>query len=181
MMEELALHILDLMENSLAAGADCIKLRIIEDLAGNRMVIELIDNGRGMSEKEAEAALDPFFTTRTTRRVGLGLPLFKATAQQCGGSLTLISRPGEGTRVVVTLQLNHIDRPPLGNMGATIAAILGREEPPELHYYHRRGEKVLEFSSSWLKKHLGNIPVNLAPVLEWVQSYINQELEELRG
>lgn len=181
MMEELSLHILDLMENSLAAGADCIKLRIIEDPAGNRMVIELIDNGRGMSEKEAEAALDPFFTTRTTRRVGLGLPLFKATAQQCGGTLTLVSEPGQGTRVVAAMELKHIDRPPLGNMGATIAAILGREEPPELHYYHRRGPKSFKFSTPWLKKHLGDIPFNLAPVLEWVQSYINEELKGLHG
>lgn len=181
MMEELSLHILDLMENSLAAGASLLELKIIEDPAANWMVIELTDNGKGMSEGEAEAALDPFFTTHTTRRVGLGLPLFKATAQQCGGSLTLISQPGKGTRVVVTLELSHIDRPPLGDIGATIASILSREEPPEVYYYHQRGKKAFEFSTSWLKDQLGDVLINLAPVLKWVQSHINEGLKALHG
>ncbi|MGB9783032.1 MAG: ATP-binding protein [Moorellaceae bacterium] len=181
MMEELSLHVLDLMENSLAAGASFLELRIIEDPRTNRMVLELTDNGKGMSEEEAQAALNPFFTTRTTRRVGLGLSLFKATAEQCGGTLSLTSRPGKGTRVVVTLELDHVDRPPLGNMGATIAAVLGREELGELRYYHRRGDEVFEFSTSWLKQHLGNTPFNLAPVLQWVENYINRGIRALHG
>lgn len=181
MMEELSLHILDIMENSLAAGASFLKLKIFEDPQDNRMVIELADNGRGMNEKERETALDPFFTTRTTRRVGLGLSLLRATAEQCGGSLTLVSQPGEGTRVVVTLELNHIDRPPLGDMGATIASILSREEPLEVYYYHQRGKEAFEFSTSRLKEHLGDIPLNLPPVLKWVQSHINEGLKALYG
>lgn len=181
MMEELALHILDLMENSLAAGADRLVLDITEEPADNTMRIELLDNGRGMEEKAREMALDPFFTTRTTRRVGLGLPLFRATARQCGGDLFLISEPGKGTRVVVTLELNHIDRPPLGNMGATVAAVLGRKEQLELTYRHRRGQRVFEFSTSWLKKELGDVPLNLAPVLKWVEVYVNEGLKALYG
>ncbi|MCG0277480.1 MAG: ATP-binding protein [Thermanaeromonas sp.] len=181
MMEELALHILDIMENSLAAGASLLELTILEDPVANRMIIELTDNGRGMSEKERQAALDPFFTSRTTRRVGLGLSLLRATAEQCGGSLTLVSQPGKGTRVVVTLELNHIDRPPLGDMGATIASILSREDPPEVYYYHQRGKEAFEFSTSWLKEQLGDIPVNLAPVLKWVQSHIDEGLKALYG
>ncbi|MGI9950981.1 ATP-binding protein [Moorellaceae bacterium AZ2] len=180
-MEELALHLLDLMENSLAAGADRLELRIQEDLAANRMIIELMDDGRGMEEGEIEAALDPFFTTRASRRVGLGLPLFRATARQCGGDLTLSSRPGEGTRVVATFELNHIDRPPLGNMGATIAAVLGREVPVELYYRHQRGQEVFEFSTSRLREILGDIPFNLAPVLAWVRDFVNQGLQRLHG
>ncbi|HBT47221.1 MAG TPA: ATP-binding protein [Peptococcaceae bacterium] len=180
-MEELALHLLDLMENSLAAGACRLELKIREDIAANLMAIELVDDGRGMEEGEIKAALDPFFTTRTSRRVGLGLSLFRATARQCGGDLTLSSRPGAGTRVAVIMELNHVDRPPLGDMGATIAAALARELPLELYYRHERDGKVFEFSSTRLKEILGDIPFNLAPVLTWVRDFVNGGLQKLYG
>lgn len=180
-MEELALHILDLLENSLAAGAGRLELNITEDAAANRLIIEVADDGRGMNKEQAGAALDPFFTTRRTRRVGLGLPLLKSTAEQCEGSLTLASQPGKGTRVVATMALNHVDCPPLGNLGATIAAVLGGEEPPELLYRHRVNGKEFTFSTAWLKTHLGEVPLQMAPVLKWVQDYINRSITELHG
>ncbi|SMB98922.1 Histidine kinase-, DNA gyrase B-, and HSP90-like ATPase [Thermanaeromonas toyohensis ToBE] len=179
-MEELALHILDLMENSLAAGASVLELHIVEDKDAGQVYIELKDNGRGMKKEEAQGCLDPFFTTRKTRRVGLGLPLFRATAEACGGFLEVKSCPGEGTRVFVAMQLNHVDCPPLGDMGATIAAILSREEPVEIWYLHRVNEKEFTFSSKEVKTILGEIPLNLAPVLRWIKDYINEGLRRLQ-
>ncbi|CEP67939.1 Signal transduction histidine kinase, core [Moorella glycerini] len=180
-MEELALHILDLLENALAAGARQILITIEEDEDRDLLTIEVRDDGRGMGAETLQKALDPFYTTRTTRKVGLGLPLFQATAAQCGGNVTLESQPGQGTRVVATMKLSHPDLPPLGDMGATIAAALSREEPVELVYYHRRGPKEFHFSSAWLQLHLGEVPLNCGPVLDWVQRYINKGLAELYG
>lgn len=180
-MEELALHLLDLLENALAAGARHILIIIEEDAQGDRLTITVQDDGRGMEAEALEKALDPFYTTRTTRKVGLGLSLFQATAAGCEGNVTLQSRPGQGTRVVATMKLGHPDLPPLGDMGATIATALSREEPVELVYHHRRGLREFKFSSAWLQLHLGEVPLNCGPVLDWVQRYINKGLAELYG
>jgi anti-sigma regulatory factor (Ser/Thr protein kinase) len=180
-MEELALHLLDLLENALAAGARHILITIEEDSERDRLLVTVQDDGRGMEAAALEKALDPFYTTRTTRKAGLGLSLFQATAVQCDGTLTLESRPGQGTRVVAAMRLSHPDLPPLGDMGATIATALSREEPVELIYRHRRGRQEFQFSSAWLQLHLGEIPLNCGPVLDWVQRYINKGLAELYG
>ncbi|BCV21973.1 ATP-binding protein [Moorella sp. Hama-1] len=180
-MEELALHLLDLLENALAAGARHILITIEEDEKGDRLTITVQDDGRGMGTEALQKALDPFYTTRNTRKVGLGLSLFQATATQCDGALSLDSQPGQGTRAVATMRLSHPDLPPLGDMGATIATALSREEPVELVYHHRRGSREFKFSSAWLQLHLGEIPLNCGPVLDWVQRYINKGLAELYG
>ncbi|MGI9860201.1 ATP-binding protein [Moorella naiadis] len=180
-MEELALHLLDLLENALAAGARHILITIVEDAEGDRLTITVQDDGRGMGAAARQRAMDPFYTTRTTRKVGLGLSLFQATATQCDGALSLTSQPGQGTRVVATMRLSHPDLPPLGDMGATVAAALSREEPVEIVYQHRRGGREFQFSSAWLQLHLGEIPLNCGPVLDWVQRYINKGLAELYG
>jgi anti-sigma regulatory factor (Ser/Thr protein kinase) len=180
-MEELALHILDLLENALEAGARYIQVTVNEDAESDEISIEVQDDGHGMGAEALQKALDPFYTTRTTRRVGLGLSLLQATAVQCGGNLAVESRPGQGTRVEATMKLSHPDLPPLGDMGATIAAALSREEPVELVYHHRRGPKEFHFSSAWLQLHLGEVPLNCGPVLDWVQRYINKGVAELYG
>jgi anti-sigma regulatory factor (Ser/Thr protein kinase) len=178
-MEELALHILDLLENALGAGARRISIIINEDVDGDRLTIEVTDDGCGMDAATLEKVLDPFYTTRTTRKVGLGLSLFQATAAQCEGHVTVESWPGKGTKVLAVMKLSHLDLPPLGDMGATIAAALSREEEVELIYHHSRGSKELKFSSTWMQIHLGEIPLNCGPVLDWVQRYINKGLAEL--
>lgn len=180
-MDELALYILDLLENALTDGATRLELSIGEDPETNLLTVELVDNGRGMAPDQVRRATSAFYTTRTTRRVGLGLSLLKALAEQCGGTLALASEPGKGTRVLVTMRLDHLDRPPLGDMGASIAAALSRDVPPDLVYRHRRGTREFFFSSSWLKEFLGDVPVNLAPVLAWVKDYINDGLKKLAG
>ncbi|NLW07324.1 MAG: sensor histidine kinase [Clostridia bacterium] len=178
-MEELALHILDLVENALSAGARRISITIIEDVNKDRLTIEIKDDGCGMDAATLQQVLDPFYTTRTTRKVGLGLSLFQATVAQCEGEVTVESRPGKGTRVAAVMKLSHLDLPPLGDMGATIAAALSRDEEVELNYHHRRDSKELKFSSAWMQLHLGEIPLNCGPVLDWVQRYINKGLAEL--
>ena len=123
-MRELSLHILDVSENSIAAGADIVTIAVNESRDRDLLSIEIFDNGRGMSEQELLRAGDPFFTTRATRRIGLGLPLFKAAAERCDGKFFLDSKVGGGTRVSASFRYNHVDRAPLGDMAASMAVLV---------------------------------------------------------
>lgn len=123
-MRELSLHLLDLAENSVAAQADRIKIQVIEDLQADRLHLSLQDNGKGMSPEMVQQVSDPFFTSRTTRKVGLGIPLLKAAAQACNGDLTIQSEVGMGTQIDVTFQHSHIDRMPLGNLPETVLTLV---------------------------------------------------------
>lgn len=124
-MPDLSMHILDIVENSTRAGAKEISLAVVEDNRANRVTLTIIDDGKGMTEEELKRALDPFYTTKIERRkVGLGLPMLRETAEQAGGSLEVRSTPGKGTEVRATMVLNHIDRPPLGDINETLKIVI---------------------------------------------------------
>jgi hypothetical protein len=146
-MEDLALHILDITQNSLEAGAGAIEIEISEDLKEDQMLIKVRDNGRGMDSEMLAKATDPFFTTRTTRRVGMGLPLLAAASKAAGGVLTIDSRPGEGTTIVAKLRHGHIDRAPLGDIEATLMALLAGQPDKDIFYRHRIDDRVFELDS----------------------------------
>lgn len=171
-MNELSLHILDAMENSLEAGATRIELTIEEDLAADRLTITIVDNGRGMDEETVAKVLDPFFTTRQTRHVGLGLPLFAAAAERCNGTLTVESQPGQGTRARATFQHSHIDRAPLGNMKSTLLGVLLAQRAVDLHYVHRVEGRGFEFDTAEIRKELGGIPLSHPKVRPWLAEFI---------
>jgi len=120
-MKELSLHLLDLIENSVAAGATRVTITLVEDAAGDELRMTVSDNGRGMTPEMMQTAADPFTTTRETRSVGLGLSLLAAGAEQAGGGMTVTGQPGGGTKVEARLQLSHIDRAPLGRVEDTLA------------------------------------------------------------
>ena len=143
-MEDLSLHILDVLENSIAAEARHLRVVIEEDTRGDRLLLEIADDGKGMDEEMRSRVLDPFFTTRTTRRVGLGLPLLGQAAEQAGGSIEVISAPGEGTTVRAEFQLSHPDRKPLGDLGATLGAILAGRPDVELRFEYRRDGEIVD-------------------------------------
>ncbi len=174
-MDDLSLHILDVAENSLAAGATRIRIVIVEDSAADLLTVEIADNGRGMSAREVERAVDPFYTTRTTRRVGLGLPLLDAAARAAGGTMEVRSAPGEGTVVLATFQLSHIDRKPLGNMAETIAGVIAAQPWLELTYRHDRDGKSLLFTTEDVRRRLDGEPLNSPDVLRFIHDYVAQE------
>jgi hypothetical protein len=148
-MEDLSLHILDVVENSITAGAREVGILIDEDNAENRLSLEITDNGKGMDEEMRSKVLDPFFTTRTTRRVGLGLPLLAEAARQSGGGLELDSAPGRGTTVRAVFQIGHPDLKPLGDVASTLGAILAGRPELELKFVHRLdGEIVASLDST---------------------------------
>lgn len=185
-MRELSLHILDVLENSLEAGATCVELIVEEDLSADHLAITVRDNGRGMSEAQLARIFDPFYTTRKTRHVGLGLPLFKAAAERCNGDLTVISQPGLGTTLRVTFQHSHIDRAPLGNLMGTLVTFILRGTC-DLHYIHRVREpgdqeaKEFEFHTAEIKAELEDVPLTHAAVRRWLQEFIIEGEAELAG
>jgi 3',5'-nucleoside bisphosphate phosphatase len=146
-MEDLALHILDITQNSLEAGADRIEIRISESKEQDRLVIEIRDNGRGMDPETLAKALDPFFTTRTTRRVGMGLPLLAAAAKAAGGNLAVSSQPGRGTAIAATFQHGHIDRAPLGDIETTLMVLLAAQPDTDISFSHCIDDRVFELES----------------------------------
>jgi anti-sigma regulatory factor (Ser/Thr protein kinase) len=171
---ELSLHILDLLRNSIEAGANQIQLRIEEDLAADWLTIEISDNGRGMNPKQVERVLDPFFTTRKTRRVGLGLSLFAAAARQCEGDLKIQAEPGKGTSVSAAFRLSHWDRAPLGDIVRTLLTIICAGSQVDLDYCHKRGEEAFHFNTAEIRAELGEIPLNHPKVREWIERALKE-------
>ena len=123
-MREISLHILDIAENSVAAGADQIQIRVYENHVNDVMELVIADNGKGMDAQTVAQVIDPFFTSRTTRKVGLGIPLLKAAAEACDGAFNIDSSPGKGTIIEVNFKYSHIDRMPLGDLSSTFVSLL---------------------------------------------------------
>ncbi|MCX7779500.1 MAG: ATP-binding protein [Negativicutes bacterium] len=180
-MHELSLHILDLVQNSLEAGAQTIWLGIVEDAEADKLTIRITDDGKGMDEATVSRATDPFVTGRTTRKVGLGLPLIQMTATQCGGHLSIASKPGQGTTVEAVYQLSHWDRPPLGNVADTIKTIIVANPGITFYYLHRVGHKAFFVSTQELKEILGDIPFSHPEVLAWLDNYLKENTANLYG
>jgi hypothetical protein len=182
-MRELSLHILDILENALAADATRIELTIEEDLTADSLTITVKDNGRGMSQEQLARALDPFYTTRATRRVGLGLPLFKAAAERCNGGLAITSQAGQGTTVRVTFQHSHIDRAPLGDMTGTLMAAILRATV-DIGYVHRvKREGAIQefdFDTASIRAELNEVPLTHPSVQQWLRKFIAEGERELR-
>jgi len=159
-MEDLSLHILDIVENSVAAHADTIEIRITEDTEQDLLSVEVIDNGIGMDDETARKVLDPFYTTKTVRRFGLGLPLLSESAKAANGHLSVTSKKGEGTKVQADFQYSHIDRKPLGDISQTIITLVMGNPDIDLVYVHTKNSHSHRFDTRAIKTQLGDIPIN---------------------
>ncbi len=139
-MEDLSLHILDVVENSIRAKASRVEIKVVEDIIKDLLTIEIKDNGLGMDGETVKKVLDPFFTTRTTGKVGLGLPLLSQAARESGGDMEIESKVGRGTRVKATFSYSHIDRKPLGDMEMTLSALIAGNPEVDFIYEHKKDE-----------------------------------------
>jgi anti-sigma regulatory factor (Ser/Thr protein kinase) len=153
-MEDLAMHILDIAQNSMEAGATRVDISVAEDPAADSLTIEVNDNGRGMDAETASRALDPFFTTRTTRRVGMGLPMLRASARAAGGDMEIRSEKGRGTSIRATFRLKHIDRAPLGDMETTLLVLLAGHADTQIVFRHSVGDRSYDLDSADLRQAL---------------------------
>ncbi|UCC39078.1 MAG: sensor histidine kinase [Candidatus Aminicenantes bacterium] len=159
-MEDLSLHILDIVENSVAAEADKIEIRIIEDKKKDLLSVEVLDNGAGMDNETVKKVLDPFYTSKTVRRFGLGLPLLSEAAKAANGQLSIKSKKGEGTKVKADFQHSHIDRKPLGDIGQTIVTLVLGSPEIDLIYVHIKNDHKYSFDTRKLKTQLMGVPIN---------------------
>ncbi len=176
MMEELALHIMDVLQNSLAAGARNIELYIEENGDEDLLIIQVKDDGRGMSPEELKKVQDPFYTTKRKIGVGLGIPMFKWVAEHCDGHFSLNSSLGKGTVLEATFRLSHIDRPPIGDLAGTLFGIVVSN--PDVRFvirYKARGEFV--FDSKEVKQILGDVPMSDAHVLGFLREYMKENFK----
>ncbi|MHB9033106.1 MAG: ATP-binding protein [Anaerolineae bacterium] len=178
-MRELSLHILDILQNSIEAGARHLELGIDESTSANKLIICIQDDGKGMDEQTVARVVDPFFTTRKTRQVGLGIALLKAAAERCNGSLQINSEPGKGTTVVAGFQLDHIDRAPLGDIRSTILGVVLANQKVELHFRHTVDGRCLELDTAEIRSILGDVPLSEPKIRRWLEDYLDQEYREL--
>lgn len=177
-MKDLSLHILDLVQNSLRAGARLVEINIVEQEEKDLLQVEIKDNGKGIPSAALKKVLDPFYTTRTTRRVGLGLSLFQAAACRTGGHLIVEPLSAGGTRVSAAFGLRHWDRPPLGDMAETLLMLIVGNPEVDFIYQHRRNGKEYRFDTREIKKVLEEVDVTNPVVLNYLRRELKKELAD---
>jgi len=179
-VRELSLHILDIAQNSIEAGADNIEIVINEDEASDVLTIHITDDGPGIPPEILEAITDPFVTSRRTRRVGLGIPLFRQAARTSGGDLEIRSAVGEGTEIKADFRLSNIDRAPLGDMAETMALLIVCNPEVNFKYRHTGGKAKFTCSTSTLVEILGDIPLGSPSAVPVIRNVIKEGLEHVQ-
>lgn len=178
-MLELALHILDIAENSVRAGAKTVYIVITEDRKRDSLEIEIRDDGMGMDEATVQKAMDPFYTSKKVRRVGLGLPMLREAAIRANGSFLIDSKIGAGTRVNVRFQLSHIDRQPLGDLAGAIMALLAGNADVDFVLRHGCAGNVFTLDTREIRREIGDIPLNHMEVLKFIRQHLTEGLNEI--
>ncbi len=179
-MEDLSLHILDIAENSITAGATNIWIKINEDIKENILLVEISDNGKGMDEKMLKNALDPFHTTRTTRNIGLGIPFLADAAREAGGDISIKSVKGEGTTITATFRHDNIDRKPLGDIGKTLIVIIASNPGIDIVFEHKKNTSEYLLDTAEIKKELEGVPINAPEVIRFIKKDINVWLNYIK-
>ncbi len=178
-MKELSLHILDIAKNSVTAGADLIEITVCVDENADTLSISIQDNGCGMSEDFLKKVRDPFVTTRTTRKAGLGIPLFEAAAIQSGGSFDIKSKLGEGTCTSAVFGYSSIDRAPLGDMGETMIILISGSSDIQFVYKYIKNGKEFVLDTNEIKQQLGNVSISEPEILNWIGEYIKEGTNQI--
>ncbi len=178
-MKELSLNILDIAENSVKAGAELTEISIEE--TAEKIILTFKDNGCGMTEEIRKTVTDPFYTTRTTRKVGMGLPLLKLQAEMTGGSLTVesthISQDAQnhGTQVCAVFNKNHIDCTPLGDVVASITTLIQGHPDSDFLFTHKMEEREVSLDTRELRQVLEGVPLNTYEVIKWIEEYLKEQ------
>jgi hypothetical protein len=180
-VRDLCQHMMDLVENGVAAGASAVSIALREDEAEDRLSVDVEDDGRGMEPEVVERTSDPFFTTRKSRRVGLGLSLLEAACQRSAGTFTVHSSPGCGTRVECSFRLSHIDTPPLGDVVSTLTVLIALHPEVRLRYEHRAGARRFRLDTEELRAALGEaVPLGEPAAVGGLKRRLLAEWESFR-
>lgn len=178
-MRELSLHLLDIAENSISANARNICITCIENCKLDLLQMSVEDDGKGMTADMVAKVVDPFTTTRTTRKVGLGIPLLKAAAEACNGYLTIESQPGKGTKLVVQFQRSHIDRMPLGDLPGTILHLFVANSQIHWIFKYTYNDNTFVFDDAPIKDALDGVPLSEPDVLHVLEEMIDSGIKEV--
>ena len=179
-MRELSLHIMDIMENGIGAGADLIRLSIEEDHRKNLLLVSVTDNGQGIPEALLDRVTDPFYTTRTTRRVGLGLSLFREASRRCGGEFSISSKEGEGTKTEATFRMDHIDLAPMGDIAGVMTSLIMGSPEVDFIYSHQADDQRFHLDTRAVRSELEGVPLNHPKVLQYLAETIREGLTGIR-
>lgn len=180
-MKELSLNILDIAQNSVKAGASEIRITLNESVSRDTVTITVKDNGCGMDKELLSGVIDPFVTTRTTRKVGLGIPLLRQQALDTEGHFDINSEPGKGTELTADFRLTHLDRPPIGDIASTVVSLISAA--PDIRFIYTHGTDKGEFSldTNDVKEQLGDVPLSEPEVLMWLTEYVKENLQSIDG
>ena len=178
-MRELSLHILDIVENGITAGGSCVWIEVDEARQKDQLKIVIRDNGSGMPVEKLENINDPFITSRTTRRVGLGLSLLSAATERCDGSVRVDTQPGKGTQIEATFRYSHIDRAPLGDMAATITTLIIGNPGIDFVYSHRIDGKDFSLDTREIRAEMEDLSLSDPVVIQHLTESIRASLKEL--
>ena len=171
-MKEISLHILDIMQNSVVAEATLVELTVTEDADSDILKFTVKDNGRGMSEEFLKNVIDPFTTSRTTRKVGMGIPLLKLAAEKTGGRIEISSVIGQGTEITAVFGLSHIDRQPLGDMAETILGIVTSYTEVDFVYKHNINGREFILDTREIKEILGGVSLKEPEIVLWLKEFL---------
>jgi len=179
-MNELALYILDLTQNSVTAGASCVEISVTLDREADTLVILIKDDGCGMSKEFVAKVTSPFTTTRKTRKVGLGIPMIKQLCEMCEGTFRIESELGKGTVLHLEFQLSHVDLPPMGDLAETMTAlVIGSPDKPDFRLVYSEGAEPYVFVSAMIRQVLGeDVPLNTPEVVLWMQDDLREGLSQ---
>lgn len=180
-MRELSEHLMDLVQNSRRAGARLIEISVRALVETDQLVLQVKDDGSGIGPELLERVTDPYATTRTTRPVGLGLPLLKELCELTGGSLSIRSRPQEGTTVEAALGLNHIDRLPLGDIGSTFSLLVLADPDQDYRLVLDSPRGRLDLATADIRSQLQDVPLREPSVLDWLTGYVYEQQEMIFG
>ena len=179
-MNDLSMHILDIIQNSLSAGASRIGLAVREDIVHNLLTITIKDNGKGMTPEQVARVTDPFFTSRTTRKVGMGLPLYRQTAEQSGGALEVESEVGVGTAVTATFGYDHIDRPPMGDLANAVVLMMSANPNHLFRFTYTYNDRTWSIDTEEVNEALDGMPIHDVQVINMIQQIIADNMMALR-
>ncbi len=181
MMTEISLNVLDVANNSIRANADLIEIKIQIQRDLDKLTITIADNGCGMTNEQLQSVEDPFFTTRTTRKIGLGIPFFKMAALSTGGSFQIKSAPNFGTTVVAEFTLSHIDRMPLGDMNSTMHTLITLNTQINFLYTYEFDGKQFTLDTREFREILDNVPLDTPEVSAYIKEYLEENQKETDG
>ena len=181
MLPEISLNILDVAQNSIRAEASCIEISVEVDRAADTLTVIIKDDGCGMSEEQIAKVEDPFFTTRTTRKIGLGIPFFKMAAESTGGSFEIKSELSVGTTVKAVFGLSHINRMPLGDINSTIHTLITYNTSFDFVYIYKFDGASFTLDTRQMREILGGVPLDEPEISAYIKEYLNENKNEVDG